>query len=136
MNTKMIKIGIAAMLLAGAFVMPVKASSNNVEGLNVQMKMNPNMKKGTKMTHAMFHVSGLCDLCKARIEKAAKSVKGVESAVWDEKTKMLHLMYNPTQTTPVKVQQAIAGVGHDAGKVKATNAAYKSLPSCCQYPRK
>jgi Cu(I)/Ag(I) efflux system membrane fusion protein len=128
MKTTILKVGFIAMLMAGMFIMPTKASANNMNNIE--------LRQGKKMVHAMFPVKGLCDQCKSRIENAAKGVKGVESAMWDQKTKVLHLQYDPTLTSPLKVQQAIAKVGHDAGNVKATAAAYKSLPKCCQYPRK
>jgi cation transport ATPase len=83
-----------------------------------------------------FKVYGNCDMCKARIEKAATSVNGVTKANWDDKTQMLALTYNPAETTPQKVQVAIAKVGHDTEAVKATDNAYNSLPKCCRYDRK
>ena len=128
MKTTILKVGFIAMLMSGMVMVPAKASVNRVNNIEAT--------QAKKMTHAMFHVSGMCEQCKARIEKAAKGVKGVSSAEWDQKTKMLHLMYDASVTSPLAVQKAIAKVGHDAGKVKATNAAYKSLPSCCKYPRK
>jgi len=80
-----------------------------------------------------FGVSGNCDLCKERIEKAAKSVAGVSSAVWDIKTKKILVEYNATGTNPDTIQKAIAKAGHDTEKFKATNEAYKLLPECCLY---
>ena len=43
---------------------------------------------------ATFSVQGNCDMCKTRIEKAAK-VPGVVKAVWDEKKKQLTVSHNP-----------------------------------------
>lgn len=37
--------------------------------------------------HAMFGVKGSCDMCKQRIETAAKSVNGVSSAHWDKENR-------------------------------------------------
>ena len=42
--------------------------------------------------HAMFGVKGSCDMCKQRIETAAKSVNGVSSVHWD-KEKQIYI-YN------------------------------------------
>lgn len=39
-------------------------------------------------------VSGNCESCKTRIEKAAK-VDGVSKATWDAKTSVLTVVYNP-----------------------------------------
>jgi periplasmic mercuric ion binding protein len=77
-------------------------------------------------------VSGNCDLCKARIEKAAK-IDGVSKAEWNSNTKILTLVYNPSKVKSDDVQKKIASVGHDTEKFKADDKAYKSLPGCCQY---
>ncbi len=79
-------------------------------------------------------VSGKCDMCKSNIEKAAK-IDGVSKAEWNKDTKVLTLAYNPSEVTSDAVQKSIAAVGYDTEKFKATDAAYKSLPSCCQYDR-
>ena len=77
-------------------------------------------------------VSGKCEMCKARIEKAAK-VEGVTKAVWSDKTKMLTLVYNPMKVKSDDIQKKIAAVGHDTPKYKATDKAYNALPGCCKY---
>lgn len=53
----------------------------------------------------MFGVKGSCDMCKERIEKAAKGVNGVLSAHWDKDTQMIHLQYDPQKTFPESDQQ-------------------------------
>jgi copper chaperone CopZ len=80
-------------------------------------------------------VYGNCDMCKARIEKAAKAVDGVSSANWDKKTKMLDLAFDDSKTDVKKVEVAIAKAGHDTPLVKATDETYNKLPSCCHYDR-
>jgi len=77
-------------------------------------------------------VSGNCETCKARIEKAAK-VDGVSKADWSIKTKVLTLVYNPAKVKSDDVQKRIAAVGHDTPKYKASTKVYNSLPSCCRY---
>lgn len=79
-----------------------------------------------------FVVGGNCEMCKARIEKAAK-VSGVSKALWDQKTKKLTLTYEPAKVKVLTVQKAVAAAGHDAGTVKADSKAYNKLPSCCKY---
>ncbi|MDR3652773.1 MAG: cation transporter [Paludibacter sp.] len=79
-----------------------------------------------------FKVSGNCESCKARIEKAAK-VDGVSKAVWNEKTKMLTLVYNPSKVRSVDIQKRIADVGHDTPLFRAEAKTYNALPSCCKY---
>ena len=80
-------------------------------------------------------VSGNCEMCKARIEKAAK-VSGVSKAEWSDKTGLLTLVYDPAKVKSDDVQKKIAAVGHDTEKFKADDKTYKSLPGCCQYERK
>lgn len=82
---------------------------------------------------AAFIVSGNCEMCKDRIEEAAKSVKGVTSAVWDAKTKIIKVEYNDKISTINTIQKAIAFAGHDTEKYKANNKVYNSLPECCKY---
>jgi len=85
------------------------------------------------MQHAMVKVGGLCDMCKDRIETAALSVKGVESANWEIESQMLHLNFDAAQTNSDEIQKAVAKVGHDTEKYKAPDDVYKDLPGCCLY---
>ena len=77
-------------------------------------------------------VSGNCDMCKARIEKAAK-LDGVSKAEWDSKSKILSVTYDPAKTNIDQVSRKVAAAGHDNEKVKADEKAYSSLPGCCKY---
>jgi Cu(I)/Ag(I) efflux system membrane fusion protein len=86
-----------------------------------------------KNTEASFKVSGNCEMCKARIEKAAKSVRGLNNAVWDMQTKTIRVEYNEKETRPDDIQRAIAKSGHDTEKFKADDTVYNSLPGCCLY---
>ena len=79
-------------------------------------------------------VKGQCDLCKSRIEKAAK-INGVSQATWNDATKKLTVTYNPTKVTILAIQKNIASVGHDTETVKADNKTYNALPGCCKYKR-
>lgn len=80
-------------------------------------------------------VYGNCGMCENRIEKAAKSVKGVSTADWDKETKMLELTYDSLKTDIHKIEMAVAKAGHDTDMHKATDKAYNDLPGCCQYDR-
>jgi hypothetical protein len=77
-------------------------------------------------------VKGNCEECKARIENAA-DIKGVKLATWDEKTQIATVIYNADKITALKIEQAIAASGHDAGNTKGDDSKYKKLPSCCKY---
>ncbi|MDP3180988.1 MAG: heavy-metal-associated domain-containing protein [Bacteroidota bacterium] len=77
-------------------------------------------------------VSGNCDMCKARIEKAAK-IDGVTKAEWSKKDKTLTATFDPAKTSIDAIGKKIAIAGHDNEKAKATDAVYDKLPGCCQY---
>jgi Cu(I)/Ag(I) efflux system membrane fusion protein len=83
--------------------------------------------------HSMIKVSGNCDLCKDRIETAAKSVSGVSSADWSSETKMLQVQFDAARTNSDAIEKAIARVGHDTEKIKAPDNIYQELPECCLY---
>lgn len=92
--------------------------------------------KKNKNARYSIEVNGNCEQCKKRIEKAAYSVVGVKSAVWDIETHNLDLILNEQKTTLLDVEKAIAKVGHDTKDVKAEDAIYGKLHSCCLYERK
>jgi copper chaperone CopZ len=81
-----------------------------------------------------FKVWGNCDMCKARIEKAA-NIEGLIKAEWNLDTKVLSLVYNPSMAKSDDILKKIAEAGHDTEKFKASDQVYKSLPGCCRYER-
>lgn len=94
-----------------------------------QVKKNKNAKYN-------IEVNGNCEQCKKRIEKAAFSVSGVKSAEWNIENHTLHLIINEEKCSVLDVKKAIAKVGHDTDEVKASDADYAKLHSCCLYERK
>jgi len=82
-----------------------------------------------------FKVSGNCGMCEKKIETAAKLVEGVAMADWDKKTKEMNLTYDTNKTNLDEIHKAIAKVGYDTDKVKAEDAVYNKLHSCCKYDR-
>lgn len=105
-------------------------ASAQLEGKTSMMNQNNPAVAGEQAT---MTVPGLCGMCKERIEKTAKSITGIFSAVWDINTKLLNLHYDPDKTSPDEVAKALAKVGHDTGKYKADDAVYQALPECCKY---
>ena len=97
-------------------------------GVTAQEKLN----KNTKLS---FEVSGNCEMCKKRIEKAAFSVKGVKMANWDIPSNIISLIHDPRKAPDIIIQKAIATVGHDTPLIKAEDAVYVKLPMCCLYER-
>ncbi len=88
--------------------------------------------KGEKETS--FKVSGQCEMCEARIEKAALGVKGVKTASWDKTSKLLKVTFSG-DVKKKDIEKAIADVGHDTPDFKAKDAVYNALPGCCKYER-
>jgi Cu(I)/Ag(I) efflux system membrane fusion protein len=94
---------------------------------------NQNMKENSDIKQEVFEVAGLCEMCKERIESAAKSVSGVASAIWESSTKEVHVDFNGAVTSIDAIRKAIAASGHDNGKYMAPDDVYNSLPACCLY---
>jgi|SRR5690606_28471334 len=80
-----------------------------------------------------FEVNGLCQMCKARIEKAALGVSGVKYANWDIPSHQLSLVVDERKTDAMKIKSAIAAVGHDTKELKATQESYDKVHPCCKY---
>lgn len=81
-----------------------------------------------------FKVAGNCDMCKSRIEKAAK-LPGVQSFQWNPELQVAKLSFDSTKVSLDAIQQKIAAAGYDTEKYTADKKAYNSLPGCCQYER-
>lgn len=96
---------------------------------NAQEKKNKNAKHDVE-------INGNCEDCKKRIEKAAYSVSGVKSAVWDIDSHNLHLILNEEKASVTDVKKKIAAIGHDSNDIFATDVVYENLHHCCQYDRK
>ena len=80
----------------------------------------------------IMKVFGTCDQCKHRIETVGKG-RGVKSVDWNVNTKLLTLVFNPSQTSLNKIENRIVSAGHDLEHKKAKDAAYNDLPACCRY---
>jgi copper chaperone CopZ len=100
-------------------------------GANTYAQSNQTSKVSATKTETI-KVSGNCDMCKARIEKAAK-FDGVSKAEWDKKSKILSVTFDPSKTNMEIVGKKLAAAGHDTEKLKADDKAYSALPSCCKY---
>lgn len=112
-------------------IISISFSSNISAQTTNHSNMNMKTEVSTSKTE-VFKVSGNCESCKSRIEKAAK-VEGVIKVVWSMKTKMLTVVYDSVKVKPDEIQKIIAAVGHDTPKYKATDKVYNTLPSCCKY---
>ncbi len=88
---------------------------------------NNKIATDTTYTTVQFRVEGACEMCKERIEEAAKG-KGVQKADWDIDSKILTLQYFPTIANLNKVKDRIVEAGHDLLNKKAKNNVYNALP--------
>ena len=93
----------------------------------------------SKNAKAQLNVEGICNTCKARIEKAALGVKGVKYAQWNVDTHQLSLILDEHKTSVPQIQEAIAKVGHSnslpdgSTKVEASEEDYNKVNDCCKY---
>ncbi len=92
-------------------------------------------EKVNKKTKLSFEVTGNCEMCKKRIEKATFSVKGVKVANWDIPSNIISIIHDPSKAPVEMIQKAIARTGHDTPLEKADDAVYDKLPMCCLYER-
>lgn len=88
-----------------------------------------------KLKTVKFKVYGNCGMCKSKIEKSLKGVKGIAAATWDMESKMMTVTYNPKKIELMDIHKKIAAVGYDTEKVKAEDEVYENLHGCCQYDR-
>jgi len=97
-----------------------------------QAQESPKKAKKSKITTTNISVSGVCKMCKKRIEDAAL-IKGVKLVDWDKNTQELKVIFNNTKTKEETIVKAIVAVGHDTGTLKSSDETYKTLPDCCAY---
>lgn len=81
---------------------------------------------------AMFTYKGTCNECKSLIEGIAKKLKGVNSVTWEQNSAMLHIMYDPTKTSPEMLGKMISQQGFMLSGYKVNEDMRKKLPKCCR----
>ncbi|WP_010180020.1 heavy-metal-associated domain-containing protein [Aquimarina agarilytica] len=108
----------------------ITRSNGAVETLEVPVNSNAD---SDQLITETVHVKGNCQMCKARIESAALSTKGVQKAFWNVETKMLEVAFDRQQISVKKIAKNIALAGHDAAKITAPKEVYEALPVCCYY---
>lgn len=99
--------------------------------LNTEVIQAQTQKNNTDSSIA-FKVFGACTMCKDRIEAATKG-RGVKQAEWDVDSKILSLVYTPSEISLVKIKKRIVAAGHDLEDRKAKDLVYNELPECCHY---
>lgn len=117
----------------GVSVVRANGKVENMGDVNSNIAPTPMDSKTAKLTKETFKVSGNCEMCKARIDKTAKSIDGVKSADWNVNTKFLTIEFDAKKTKLATIQKAIAKAGHDNAGGKTSEIVYNDLPPCCQY---
>lgn len=85
------------------------------------------------LSKSQFKVKGNCEMCRERIEDAAKTA-GASEARYSVEKQTLTLETKSGISTDV-ILKKIAESGHDNEKFQATDEAYNNLPECCHYER-
>ncbi|MFM2392091.1 MAG: hypothetical protein RLZZ546_68 [Bacteroidota bacterium] len=78
-------------------------------------------------------VEGACGMCKDRIEGISLNTIGVNTAVWNEETKILEITIDAAMFNETELHQKLSNAGHETSKMKANEEAYHALPACCAY---
>lgn len=128
-----IKEGVAAgeeIVVNGSFTIDASAQ---LEGKPSMMNNDNAVNNDASLKQELISVSGACEMCKDRIEKAALSVMGVKKADWNLETHQLQIAYDDMMTDLTQIGNQIAAVGHDNDVKKSDDAVYNALPECCQY---
>ena len=114
-------------VVSGAFTVD---AASQLEGKPSMMNGEARLQAGVAEEIA---VQGLCEMCKERIETAAKSVDGVLSASWEAETRLLSLRFDAAKTSGDEIARAVAAAGHDTETHRSDGATYNALPDCCKY---
>lgn len=113
--------------------------SSKVTRANGKVESSEDVKETTHISEksktVSFAVAGKCDMCKKRIDTAAKAIPGVLEASWNVESKELTVKLNPEKTNADAIQKAVAAVGHDTKAFKAADETYEKLHACCNYTR-
>ncbi len=124
------------LLLGLSFIIPSAATAQCCSKQKACSEKKAGSDNKTKAcegtTKETLKVYGACGMCKTRIENAAKGVKGVKSASWDEASNTLTYTCNGS-VNKEDISKALTQVGHDTELGKADNAVYDKLPGCCKY---
>ncbi|MFP2995067.1 heavy-metal-associated domain-containing protein [Spongiivirga sp. MCCC 1A20706] len=132
---KVLSLDDVAMQVEKAGYTPITGKVTRYDGTIQEMTaVNMATVSGNNVTENVF-IAGNCEMCAARINKAALSVAGVLSSDWDRDTKLLEISFNSKQTNLNKIEKAIAKAGHDTKNHKAKSNTYNELPGCCKYER-
>jgi periplasmic mercuric ion binding protein len=99
----------------------------------------PAVARGVQLSddsgESTFTVLGNCGMCKERIERAAYTVRGVRSALWNQEEQELTVKFRPERTSQEQIERAVAKAGHDTENFLTHDEIHANLHSCCIYER-
>lgn len=105
-----------------------------VESTLMQPEMEKRMlKDAIPLITSSVRVAGNCDMCKKRIEQAARKIQGVYLATWNPTSELLTVKYDKDNVQLADIEKAIAAIGHTTEHQEADQKAYSALPKCCHY---
>lgn len=93
---------------------------------------DPAKTKGPATETVQLKTSAVCDMCKARLEKALAYEKGVQQAQLDVASQLLTVTFRPDKTNAAALRTAVQRTGYDADTQAADARAYDRLPDCCK----
>ena len=105
-----------------------------VDAVSGNLSAQTSAKSSGQQKTETLKVWGKCEMCKTRIEDGLK-LDGISKAVWDQKTLLATVTYDPSKITIDAMQKKLASIGHDTEKYKAPDDVYAKLPGCCHYDR-
>lgn len=81
---------------------------------------------------AQIITSAQCSMCKNKVEKRLRKIKGIESVELNMDSKILHIIFDEKSIDLSKIEKLINQIGYDANDKPAIPSAYKRLPACCR----
>jgi copper chaperone CopZ len=88
--------------------------------------------KNKKTETIVIQTSAICEDCKERIEGGLNYTKGIVFSELNDKTKKVTVKYKTEIITPQQIKEKIAEIGYDADEIKASQAGFDKLPTCCK----
>ncbi|HNF30060.1 MAG TPA: hypothetical protein PLY81_07250, partial [Chitinophagaceae bacterium] len=92
-----------------------------------------NVNAQTHKTYS-FKVKGSCEMCKERIEQAAKTA-GAININYNLATQVLSFSLDNEKLNVADIEKAVANIGHDTEHFSSPDKTYNELPDCCHYTR-
>lgn len=82
--------------------------------------------------NGLLIVYGNCEVCKDRIEKAALSISGVDTANWNISDNKLLLSFNHKSTSLDEISEVISQAGYRTNLHGVDRDFQEHIPDCCK----